>query len=151
MLKNKSILLFFLYFLAGLECTAPPIKRAAWMRQRRQDWWDRIVATNFNDNDWRENFRMSRHNFCLLVAAVAPFVSPCENYVRAPVPLGKRVATALYKLASCGEYRIVANQFGVHKSTVKKFFYMFCHSVTTHLAKEYVKLPSANFQSKKNC
>lgn len=65
---------------------------------------------------------MSRHNFCHLVAAVAPFMSPCENYVRTPVPLDKRVAMALYKLASCGEYRIVANQFGVHKSTVKKFF-----------------------------
>ncbi|XP_037283246.2 uncharacterized protein LOC119176184 isoform X2 [Rhipicephalus microplus] len=128
----------------GLECTAPPTKRAVWMRERCQDWWDRIVATNFNDNDWRENFRMSRHNFCHLVAAVAPFMSPCENYVRIPVPLDKRVAMALYKLASCGEYGIVANRFGVHKSTVKKFFYMFCQSVTTHLAKEYVKLPSAN-------
>ncbi|KAH7932414.1 hypothetical protein HPB51_029301 [Rhipicephalus microplus] len=127
-----------------LECAAPPTKRAVWMREQCQDWWDRIVATNFNDNDWRENFRMSRHNFCHLVAAVAPFMSPCENYVRTPVPLDKRVAIALYKLASCGEYRIVANQFGVHKSTVKKFFYMFCQSATTHLAKEYVKLPSAN-------
>lgn len=92
---------------------------------------------------------MSRHNFCHLVAAVAPFMSPCENYVRTPVPLDKRVAMALYKVASCGEYRIVANQFGMHKSTVKKFFYMFCQSVTTHLAKEYVKLPSANEAKKK--
>lgn len=83
------------------------------------------MASNFNDDDWRENFRMSRQNFCHLVAAVAQYMSPSDNCVRAPVPLDKRVAIALYKLASCGEYRIVANQFGVHKTIVKKFFYMF--------------------------
>ncbi|KAL6455297.1 hypothetical protein MHYP_G00362660 [Metynnis hypsauchen] len=37
-----------------------------------------------------------------------------------------RVAVALYKLGSCAKYRVISNQFGIHKSTVKKFVYLFC-------------------------
>lgn len=96
-----------------------------WMRAQCQDWWDRILASNFTDNDRRKNFRVTRHNFCHLVAAMAtPFMTSSDNYIRSPVALDKRVATALYKLAICREYHIVANQFGVHISTVR-FFYVF--------------------------
>uniref|UniRef100_A0A1A8ADX0 DDE Tnp4 domain-containing protein n=1 Tax=Nothobranchius furzeri TaxID=105023 RepID=A0A1A8ADX0_NOTFU len=40
-----------------------------------------------------------------------------------------RVALVLYKLASFDECRWIANQFGVHKSTVKKMVYLFCHGM----------------------
>ncbi|XP_077516756.1 uncharacterized protein LOC144127727 [Amblyomma americanum] len=110
----------------GLESLAPPSKRRMWMKNRSSDWWDNIVCSNFDDGEWKENFRMSRVNFCELVAALAPFMSPECNYVREPVPVDKRIAIALYKLASCCVYRVVANQFGIHKSTVLKFLYLFC-------------------------
>lgn len=42
------------------------------------------------------------------------------------VPLQMPVAIALYKLGSCGEYRIITNQPGEHKCTVKKFLYRLC-------------------------
>ncbi|KAK8761986.1 hypothetical protein V5799_031702 [Amblyomma americanum] len=71
-----------------------------------------------------------------------PYMSPEECFVRTPIPVDKRVAIALYKLASCCEYRLVGNQFGVHKSTVKKFVYSFCLNASTHLTQKYVKLPS---------
>lgn len=85
---------------------------------------------------------MSRANFCELVAALAPFMSPECNYVREPVPVDKRIAIALYKLASCCEYRVVANQFGIHKSTVQKFLYLFCSTVKRHLSNKFIYLPS---------
>ncbi|KAL7877165.1 hypothetical protein SRHO_G00038080 [Serrasalmus rhombeus] len=40
-----------------------------------------------------------------------------------------RVAVALYKLGLCAEYRVLFNQFGIHKSTVKKFVYLFCKGI----------------------
>ncbi len=62
--------------------------------------------------------------------------------VRAPVPFQMRVAIALYRLASCGEYWLVANQFGVHKSTVKKFAYMFCKVMVMHKIGQFIKAPT---------
>ncbi|KYQ53661.1 hypothetical protein ALC60_04168 [Trachymyrmex zeteki] len=43
---------------------------------------------------------------------------------REPVSVEKQIAVALYKLASCSEYRVVGNTFGIHKSTVKKCFFI---------------------------
>jgi len=40
---------------------------------------------------------------------------------REPVSVKKQVTIALYKVASCSEYRVVGNVFGVYKSTVKKY------------------------------
>lgn len=50
---------------------------------------------------------------------------PNDITVRAAAPLDMRVSIACYKLGSCGEYYVVANQFAVDKSTVKKFVCMF--------------------------
>lgn len=41
--------------------------------------------------------------------------------VRTPVQVKKRVAIALYKLASAGEYRTVGNMFGVSAPAVHNF------------------------------
>ena len=46
------------------------------------------------------------------------------EFVRRPIPLDMRVGIAIYKLASSGEYRSVANTFGVGVSTVQKFVQM---------------------------
>ncbi|TNN79270.1 hypothetical protein EYF80_010515 [Liparis tanakae] len=65
-------------------------------------------------------------------------MKPAEVTVRAPIPLEMRVAIVLYKLASCAEYRVVANQFGVHRSTVKKMVYQFCNGMVTLPAVEFI-------------
>ena len=67
---------------------------------------------------------------------------PDDATVRAPIPLMMRVAIVLYKLGSCGEYRLVANQFGIHKSTVKKFLYMFCKGMMAGPIRQLIRVPS---------
>ncbi|KAK7925645.1 hypothetical protein WMY93_007955 [Mugilogobius chulae] len=61
-----------------------------------------------------------------LCSIMERYMAPDDVTVRAPVPLIMRIAVVLYKLGSCAEYRVVANQFGISKSSVKKFVYMFC-------------------------
>ena len=39
------------------------IKRTVWDKDRSCDWWGRIVSTSFSDQQWRENFRVSRATF----------------------------------------------------------------------------------------
>lgn len=119
-----------------------PRVRAQWMRVRSRDWWERVVMIEFTDVEWRENFRMSRASFYKLCKIVEPFMSPEAICVRAPVPFLMRVAIVLYKLSSCGEYRVVANQFGVHKSSVKKFVYMFCRCVVEKAITKFIRIPT---------
>ena len=102
------------------------------MRVRSQDWWERVVLREFSDQEWQENFRMSRQSFVKLCKLMKN-ISPEEVTVRRAIPLALRVAMVLYELGTSAEYRLIANQFGVHKSTVKKFVYMFCKSTSSSL------------------
>lgn len=96
----------------------------------------------FEDTDWISNFRMKRDTFCKLVEILREEMSPSLVFVREPVPVEKRIAVAVYKLASCAEYRTVGNLFGIHKSSVKKFLYMFCDAVKEKMFPQMIKMPN---------
>ena len=129
-----------LNFAASLLQTS---RRTCWMRVRSKDWWERVVLMEFDDEEWRDNFRMSRRSFNKLCGMMEGVLKPEVVTVRAPVPLDMRVAIVLYKLASCAPYRVVASQFGVHKSTVKKFVYMFCKGmVSLPFIHNFIKVPT---------
>lgn len=126
----------------SIELPLPPTKsRTVWMKVRSKDWWQRVVLLEFSDLEWKLNFRMSRRSFTRLCELVEGFMAPEEETVRNPIPLIMRVAIVLYKLGSCAEYRVVANQFGVHKSTVKKFVYMFCNGMMTGPIQDLIRMP----------
>uniref|UniRef100_A0A1A8E0G7 DDE Tnp4 domain-containing protein n=1 Tax=Nothobranchius kadleci TaxID=1051664 RepID=A0A1A8E0G7_NOTKA len=120
----------------------PQVTRSCWMRVRSKDWWERVVMKEFSDPEWKESFRMTRSSFHKLCGFMEGVLSPQDETVRAPIPLEMRVAIVLYKLASCAEYRVVANQFGVHKSTVKKFVYAFCKGMVTSVVHHFIKVPT---------
>lgn len=63
------------------------------------------------------------------------------NVIREAVPIDKQVAITLYKLPSCCEYRVVGNAFGVHKSTVKKYFYLVVNAINIKLSCKYIVFP----------
>ena len=57
----------------------------------------------------------------IIFCKVAPIVHTIildERWVRQPISPKKRMAIAIYKLASQAEYRTVAHVFGVSKSSV---------------------------------
>lgn len=85
---------------------------------------------------------MTRQSFMTLCSMVEGYMAPDEVTVRPPIPLTMRVAMVLYKLGSCAEYRVIANQFGVHKSTVKKFVYMFCKGMVNGPIKQLIRVPN---------
>lgn len=78
--------------------------RSCWMRVRSKDWWERVVLLEFSDSEWKKNFCMSCQAFVNLCEIMQDIMSPEDATVC--VPLQIRVAIALYRLASCGEYRL---------------------------------------------
>ncbi|CAK6983252.1 uncharacterized protein LOC127529067, partial [Scomber scombrus] len=61
---------------------------------------------------------MTRDTFIELCDVLEPLVAPDVSCPREAVPTRKRVAIALYKLATCSEYRVIGETFGVSKTTV---------------------------------
>ncbi|EFN77141.1 hypothetical protein EAI_00052, partial [Harpegnathos saltator] len=53
----------------------------------------------------------------------------------------KQVAVALYKMASCAEYRVVGNVFGIHKSTVKKCLFRVVNAINDLMMRNYLHMP----------
>uniref|UniRef100_A0A3P9HXL1 DDE Tnp4 domain-containing protein n=1 Tax=Oryzias latipes TaxID=8090 RepID=A0A3P9HXL1_ORYLA len=111
----------------------PPQTRSHWMKVRSKDWWEMVVLLEFSNDEWKQNFRMTRLSFMKLCALMESHMAPEDVTVRAPVPLIMRVAVVLYKLGSCAEYKVLANQFGISRSSVKTFFYMFCKGMSHHI------------------
>ncbi|KAK4871867.1 hypothetical protein RN001_015991 [Aquatica leii] len=58
------------------------------------------------------------------------------------VTVEKKVGMSLYYLASCCEYRVVANQFGVHKSTVCRALHQFVRATNNILTPKHIRMPN---------
>lgn len=77
----------------------------------------------------------------MICEKLRPHLETSSNYITIPVSVEKKVACTLYKLASCAEYRVVGDVFGVHKSTVHKCFYQVVRAINIFKA-EYIKFPN---------
>lgn len=114
-----------------------------WQRHRSSVWWETDVLDHFTDRQWVTYFRMTRETFENLCEAVGPSLRPNPTSRRPAVPTNKRIAIALYKLASCCEYRVVAGKYGVSVTTVHRCVYSVCRAIRYNLLHRYIHLPSA--------
>ncbi|XP_065407249.1 uncharacterized protein LOC135972605 [Chrysemys picta bellii] len=94
------------------------MERLFWARETSTDWWDRIVLQVWDESQWLRNFRMRKGTFLELCELLSPALKHKDTRMRAALTVQKRVAIALWKLATPDNYRSVANHFGVGKSTV---------------------------------
>ncbi|KAJ8003739.1 hypothetical protein DPEC_G00151480 [Dallia pectoralis] len=125
----------------NVRCTCE-IHTRAWANTERTDWWERVVMTEFEHSDWLDKFRMSRETFFFLCAKLKPRVALQNTQLRPAVPLEKRVAIALWRLASNVEYRTISRLFAVGSSTVSKCVRDVCHAIVTLLRPIYLRWPS---------
>ncbi|KAL7851055.1 hypothetical protein AOLI_G00214110 [Acnodon oligacanthus] len=114
----------------------------AWTNIESTDWWERVVMTEFQPSDWLEHFRMSRETFFLLCGKLKPRLTRQDTCLRPALPLEKRVAVALWRLASNVEYRTISTLFGVGRSTVCKCVREVCHAIAVMLRPLYLRTPS---------
>lgn len=95
--------------------------------------------------DFKEAFRMLKPLFTKIVEDLRADLTPKPNPIstRKPTSVEKQVGICLYKLASCCEYRVVGRVFGVHKSTVHKFFYQVVQAINRRLLWKTIQMPDA--------
>ncbi|KAM7152503.1 uncharacterized protein RBU57_012649 [Macrochelys suwanniensis] len=94
------------------------VERRFWARETSTDWWDHIVLQVWDESQWLRNFRMRKGTFMELCELLSPALKHQNTKMRAALTVEKRLAIALWKLATPDSYRSVANQFEVGKSTV---------------------------------
>ena len=63
------------------------------------------------EEEWRENFRMSRASFYELCSLLRPYIERQTTHMRNPVSVETQVAVVLYYLSDEGRLRKVANAF----------------------------------------
>ena len=71
--------------------------RRFWIRPGRTSlWWDNFLSGIMLEEEWKENFRMSRASFFNLVSMLRPFIEKQVTVMRIPVLPETQVAITLY-------------------------------------------------------
>ncbi|KAK3920201.1 Protein ANTAGONIST OF LIKE HETEROCHROMATIN PROTEIN 1 [Frankliniella fusca] len=119
-------------------------RKRMYRRKRSNDWWDNVFP-HMDDEEFLENFRMKRLTFQYLCDSLRHRLQHEYNPINGVQGLSveKTVAIAIYKLSSLAEYKLIGNQFGVHKSTVHNCLYAFCIAVTEELKNEHIRMPDS--------
>ena len=116
---------------------------AVWTYPRSLYWWDTIVP-NFTPSKFVSDFRVSRETFDYICDQVRDLVCKRNTNYRVCVPLKKRVAIAIWKLATGGEYRTISHLFGVGVTTVFNCLQDFCEAAIRVLLPKHITPPDPN-------
>nr|XP_033968160.1 protein ANTAGONIST OF LIKE HETEROCHROMATIN PROTEIN 1-like isoform X1 [Pseudochaenichthys georgianus] len=111
-----------------------------WMLDRATEWWG-VIVPSFTHTQWVKNFRMSEETYVYLCNKLRPAMERQDTPFRECIPLKKRVAIALWKLATGSEYRSIGHLFGVSNTTVCRCVQDFCAAAETLLVPELIRSP----------
>ena len=109
---------------------------------RSGHWWNHIVMETFSNNDWMENFRVSKQTFLYLCNELRSLISRQDTRMRKAIKVEKRVAITLWCLATCSEYRTIGHLFGVSRCTVCVIVHDTCRAIITAMQKKYIHFPA---------
>ena len=106
----------------GLVLTA----RRFWMINYGQTWFERLWANCFDHyfrEIWRREFRFSVETFDFINNLVRDKMEKQNTFFRKAIPMEKRVAVALWRLATGNTYRSISKVFGIGLTSVAKIVY----------------------------
>ena len=135
--KRQKELVFFINVV--LSCIHPPRTRNLWTYRRTAIWYD-VVTVVFSDEQWYNNFRVTRATFTFILEEIREQVSRRDTTMRKSIPAERRLALTLYYMASTAEYRTIAHLFGVSTSFVCICIKDVCEAINERLSK-VIKFP----------
>lgn len=98
----------------------------------------------FTENDWIENFRVSKDTFIYLCEELRTKIQRQDTQFRSPISVERRVAVTLWCLATCGEYRTIGHLFGIARCTVCVIIHDTCSAIVDVLLTKYVQFPTGD-------
>ncbi|CAM4672127.1 unnamed protein product [Lepidochelys kempii] len=121
----------------SLTCS-PPWNGTFGLRKQALSDGTHIIMQVWDDKQWLQNFRMRKATFIRLCEALAPTPRHKDTRLRTALTVEKQVGIAIWKLATPDGYRLVANQFGVRKSTVGIVLTQVCRAINHILLRRTV-------------
>ena len=109
----------------------------------QQNWFEHmwvirnvpVVARLF-----KKEFRILPDTFSLIINIVNEAMSRQNTVFREAIPIRKRVAIAIWRLATGNAYRVISKVFGVSRGTVNDVLLEFCTTLSL-IAPQYIKCP----------
>ena len=105
---------------AILSCLNPPRLREVWTHPHSFAWFN-MVETRFPDELWYSNFKVSRGTFTYILHEIGDEISRQDTPMRKAVTPNRRLAIALYYLASTVDFlKVIFNNPWFCRSTCGK-------------------------------
>lgn len=133
---------FLLSSIAAILSVITSTHRPIWVRKRSpgRNFW--AVAELFDDDEWKAQFRVSRATFDYLLKLIGPAIRRRRTNYRVPIEPRRRLAITLWWFARSGEYRSIADMFGVGIATVCTIVRQVTAAIVERLHRRFVSLPS---------
>jgi hypothetical protein len=106
-----------------------------------QSFWDNSYP-RWTDRMWVEHLRMKRQTFIYICNELAAQLRKKCTPFREAIPVTKRVAIALWRLATGHDYRSIGQLFGVGRSMCCKITHDVCKAIVNVLLPEFIKIAS---------
>ncbi|XP_015267767.1 PREDICTED: putative nuclease HARBI1 [Gekko japonicus] len=110
-----------------------PVPHRYWVRPRNTGWWENVMLGLQANQQWLQNFRMTHETFSEIVSVMKGRLLRRKTSMREPIPVEKRIAIAIWYLASANTYREVGEKFGVGVSTVGEVVLEVCFAMEVEL------------------
>ena len=141
-----------------------PIPRSCSAYDREEFWFRDLWENRFDESyhgggRWRGDFRMRSDSFNKLVHKLTPLLQKQDTVFGPAIPVEKRVAIGIWRLATGNSYRIVAKTFAVGKSTAVAITHEFCRALI-QIGDQFISFPTSavevgdgieNFKQDVNC
>ena len=139
-LRQQEERAFFVTLLANRVSMSSLSRRTTWMKTRSHSFLNKIAA-NWSDDEWKQNFRVSRATFRFLCIQLQPFLER-QHVLREPLSVDQRIAITLWRLGTNIEYRTISHLFGVGLSTACVAVHDVCSAIVECLASQYIRIPT---------
>ena len=116
------------------------------LRLRSTDW--KLSLSQYENNIWREHFRISKQTFRFVCDLVSPHLARQDTNMRRAIPVEKRVAVALWRLATGNSYRGTGLVFGVGGCTAMNLKDEFCSALPMS-ANDFIKFPKGEAETRR--
>ena len=111
-----------------------------WVLHARKDWRENDVLRLWSDEQWLANFCMTRGTFVEIVAELWPLLERRVTVMHRPIPIEKRVAIGIWRLATPCVQRMAATQFGVGCSMAAQIVLDVCFALESRLLSRLIHL-----------
>ena len=94
----------------------------------------------WSNEQWLANFRMTRGTFVEIMAELRPLLEMRVTVMRRPIPIEKRVAIGIWRLATPCVHRTAATHFDVGRSMAAQIVLEVCFALESRLLSRLIHL-----------